>query len=146
MRINTYEEFQLWLAKEVEVREEFRSVLPSDMQDQLDLEPESLAVLETFLLDRYSSIDAAMRINERPVVDAAARHVGLVMILNIDGAEWAIDLENADSVYFKLPIIRFVDEDEECPLSMVTTSLDRRTGTFLRDLVVGYVGQYHAPS
>jgi hypothetical protein len=140
MRLNSREEFQTWLAKEVEVREELEAMIG----DELGLDKTSLNKLESFLLERYDSPDDALKLEERNVLDAAARHIGLVMLLGIDGSVWAIDLENEDNAYYRLPIIRMSDEAEECPLAMATASLDRRTGTYLLGVVEYYEETYNA--
>lgn len=140
MRLHSQEDFQIWLAKEVEVREELETLLGKE----LSLEPESLDVLEAFLLRRYRDPQDILQLEARPVLDAAARHVGLVMVLNVDGSEWEIDLKNTDKLYYALPIIRLPDGGEECPLATVTTALERRTGEYLRTVVDSYAEQYNA--
>ena len=139
MRLHSWEEFQTWLAREVEVREELEKMIGTE----LGLDEPSLDVLEAFLLRRYRNEEAALRLGERGVLDAAARHIGLVMVLNVDGAEWTIDLQNEDNAYYALPIIRFADGAEECPLTMATAALDRRTGDYLRGIVGTYQEEYN---
>src|SRR5262249_24430626 len=82
-------------------------------------------------------------LDERGVIDAAGRHIGLVFLLNVDGANWAINLENEDRAFYGLPIIRFSNGDEECPLAMATASLDRRTGDYLRTVVENYEAEFN---
>jgi hypothetical protein len=139
MRLHSSEAFQIWLVSELEVREELYAMMGADP----GLDEASLDAVEAFLLARYASPDDALRLDQRNVLDAAARHIGLVMVLNIDGAEWQIDLDNKDSVYYRLPIIRFSDGVEECPLSMATAALDRRTSEFLRTVVTSYQEDYN---
>ena len=131
MRLHSYEEFQTWVAKDLEVREELYAIMGKD----LGADVESLDELEAFLLARYRDPDEALRLDQRGILDAAVRHVELVMILNIEGAQWAIDLDTEDSAFYRLPVIRLKDDADVCPLTMVTTALDRRTGHFLRTVV-----------
>jgi len=142
MRLHSREEFQTWLANDLEVRNELYAL----MGGELGTDEASLDTLEAFLLGRYKTPDDALQLSERAVLDAAARHIGLVMLLNVDGASWAIDLENQDSVYYRLPIIRLADGAEECPLSMATAVLDRRAGHYLRNLVETYEEDYNSDS
>ena len=142
MRLHSRQEFQVWLANDLEVREE----LDAMVGDELGTDLASLDKLEAFLLGRYRNPAAALRLDERGVLDAAARHIGLVMLLNVDGAEWAIDLDDEDNAYYRLPIIRFSDGAEECPLTMATAALDRRTGKYLRKLVENYQEDYNGPA
>lgn len=139
MRLHSREDFEIWLANEFEVREELYAMMGGDP----GIDEASLDTLEAFLLSRYKNINEALRLDQRNVLDAAARHIGLVMVLSIDGAKWQIDLDNQDSVYYRLPIIRFSDGVEECPLTMATAALDRRTSEFLRTAVERYQEDYN---
>ena len=139
MRLHSCQEFQVWLANDLEVRDELEAMIGVE----LGIDEMSLDTLEAFLLRRYRNPDEALRLDGRGVLDAASRHIGLVMVLNIDGASWAIDLEDGDNVYYRLPIIRFPDQAEECPLAMATAALDRRTGDYLRTVVENYEENYN---
>jgi hypothetical protein len=139
MRLHSHQEFQTWLANDLEVREELYQLIGNE----LETDENSLDQLEAFLLARYSNPDQALTINERGVIDAAARHIGLVMLLNIDGAEWSINLDDEKNVYYRLPIIKFDDGAEACPLTLATASLDRRKGDYLRNVVESYQEDYN---
>lgn len=139
MRLHSWEEFQTWLARDPDVREELEEMIGA----QLGLDTLSLDTLETFLLRRFRTVEKAMELDQRAVLDAAGRHVGMVMLFNVDGTKWDIDLDHEDSVYYRLPIIRLADGGQECPLSMVTACLDRRTGRYLRGLVETYEEEYN---
>ena len=54
-----------------------------------------------------------------------------------------INLDDEKSLYYRLPVVRFADGTEECPLTMVTTCVDRREGTFLRELTEVYQEDYN---
>src|SRR6266481_645595 len=138
MRLHSPQEFQSWLAKDVEVRDELARMIG----EELGIDEESLDVLEAFLLRRYPNPAEALELSERGVLDAAARHIGLVMLLSIDGASWAIDFEDEKNIYYRLPIIRFPDGAEECPLTMATAALNRRIGEYLRTVVENYEQEY----
>ncbi|MGH8081518.1 MAG: hypothetical protein ACREP7_13170 [Lysobacter sp.] len=134
LQLHSKEAFQIWLASDVEVRDELNGLIGAE----LGLDADSLDALEKFLLARYADPDRILALGQRDVLDAAARHVGLVMLFTIDETEWAIDLDDADNVYYRLPIIRMGDGAEECPLTMITAALDRRTGEYLRTVVDSY--------
>lgn len=131
MRLHSRDEFQSWLAQDLDVREEFYAELGTE----LDVDEASLDQLEAWLLEHYSKPDAILALKERGIADAAARHVGRVMVLNIDDAVWEIDLDHEDDVNYRLPVVRMADGLSQCPLTLVTASLDRRTGSYLRDAV-----------
>lgn len=134
LRLHSKEAFQIWLARDVEVRDELSALIGAELSVGL----ESLDVLESFLLARYRIPGAILKLGARDILDAAARHVGLVMLLALDDAAWAIELADEDNAYYRLPIIRLADDAEECPLTMVTAALDRRTGSYLRGVVDSY--------
>lgn len=139
-RLHSREEFQTWLAVDLDVRDEFYAF----MGRELDVDLESLTVLEAFLLDRYPTPDAISTLDQRAIADAAARHVGRVLVLNVDDAVWEIDLDHPDNVYYRLPIVALLGGEQECPLTMVFACLDRRTRTYLRELVQNYQEDYNS--
>lgn len=132
--LHSREEFQVWLARDLEVRDELYELVGAELPPG----PESLDALEAFLLRRYPGPAAAVTLEQRGVTDAAARHVGLVFVLNIDDAVWDIETDDDGRLFYRLPVIRFGDGEEDCPLTMVTAALDRRTGTYLRDVFGSY--------
>lgn len=140
MRLHSQEEFQTWLANDLEVRDELAAMIGAE----LGTDEQSLDTLEAFLLARYRKPADALRLDQRAVLDAAARHIGLVMLLNIDGAEWGIDLDDKKNAYYRLPIIRIADGPEECPLALATASLDRRKGHYIRTVVENYEESYNS--
>ncbi|MEU4217122.1 hypothetical protein [Actinoplanes sp. NPDC026623] len=131
MRLHSRAAFENWLAGDLEAREELYGMMGGDPGFDIA----SLDALEAFLLKRYRKPDAALTLDQRPVLDAAARHVGLVMVLAIDGATWDLDLSDPSGVYFGLPVVQLPDGPAECPLSLVTAALDRRSGDYLSTVV-----------
>jgi hypothetical protein len=129
MRMHSREEFQTWLAQDLDVRDEFYAMIGKE----LDVDLDSLDELEAWLLDRYREPDEILALDRRGIADAAARHVGRVFVLNIDDAVWEIDLDKEKNPYWRLPVVRMRDGLDVCPLTLVTASLDRRTGTYLRE-------------
>jgi hypothetical protein len=138
LHMHSREELDTWLATEVEVRDELEAL----MGVELGFDEHSLDTLEAFLLRRYRTPEEAMTLEERGVLDATARHVGLLIVLTIEGAHWDLILDQPDHVYYRLPVIRFPEGATECPLTAVTAALDRRTGSFLREFVEGYQELY----
>lgn len=141
MRLHSRQEFQTWLANDLEVRDELAELMGGDPGTGFA----SLDTLEAFLLRRYQAPEDALRLDQRGVLDAAARHVGLVMILGIDGAAWKINLTDDDDVYYRLPVVQIADGPAECPLSLVTAALDRRTGDYLRTVGQNLAEEYNEP-
>jgi hypothetical protein len=137
--LHSRDEFQTWLARDLEVREDLYALMGSEPTPDVA----SLDEIEQFLLTRYPDPPTAVTLAARAVTDAVARHIGLVMILNIDDAVWEINLDDADRLFYRLPIIRFADDVEACPVALATASLDRRTGQFLRTVIENYQDTYN---
>lgn len=133
-RLHSDAEFQSWLARDVEARDELYELIGHE----LGITPASLDELEAYLLNRFPGPDDALKVGGREIADAAARHVGLVLVLGVEGASWDIELSDTDDAYYRLPVVRLADGSAECPLSLVTAALDRRTGDYLSG-VVGYL-------
>jgi hypothetical protein len=140
--MHSREEFQTWLAMDLEIRDELYALMGREPPPDID----SLDALEAFLLGRFPDPAAAVTLEHRGITAAAARHVGLVFVLNVDDAVWDIELDNEASLFYRLPVIRFADGAEECPLTMATASLDRRTGRYLRTIVENYRDDYSSIS
>ena len=141
MRLHTYQELQTFVATAQEVREELEQLVGRE----LGVDFASLDVLEAFLLGRYPTVEAGLTLDQRGVLDAAARQVGLVLILGIQGARWDINLENGKDVYYRLPVVALPDGSVECPISMVTAALDRRTGSYLSAIAEALAQDCDAP-
>jgi hypothetical protein len=138
MKLHSRAELETYVA----TLEEARVELEAFMKRELDVGPESLDTLEAFLLARYPTVDAAFTLDQRGVLDAAARHVGVVLLLSVPGARWDLDLEDERNVYYRLPILTLPDGAQECPLTLVTASLDRRTGTYISGVLRAYEEDY----
>jgi hypothetical protein len=140
--MHSREEFQTWLARDLEVRDELYALMGREPSPGID----SLDELEAFLLGRFPGPAAAVALEHRGITDAAARHVGLVFVLNVDDAVWDIELDNEAALFYRLPVIRFADDAQECPLTMTTAALDRRTGDYLRTIIESYRDDYCSTS
>ena len=137
-RMHSREELEAWRACDLEIRDELYALIGTE----LALDIESLASLEAFLLARFGKPDDALSLEQRGVTDAAARHLGLVIVLNVDDARWTIDLDDEKNLYYRLPVIELADGWVTCPLSSVTAALDRRTGSYLAELAQGLREEY----
>jgi hypothetical protein len=73
-KFHSREDFQIWLASDVEVRDELYAMMPRDPGRDMA----SLDEVEAFLLARFPTPDAALALEHRAVLDAVARHIGLV--------------------------------------------------------------------
>ena len=128
----SHEQFQDWLAHMDDALEAFLARLPAEMRERLDGSPESLGVLEAWLLERYPTIDAILEDEEASHLDGAARYVGEVFRRML-GGHWRLRLNNPKYVYYGIPEFWFLEKKDTpiASLPLVTSSLDRRTGKHL---------------
>ena len=132
---STLDDFDAWLTAMDDVIDEFLTGLPEDVRVRLDYSPESLDVLEAWLLHNYES-PAALQAADAAMLDGPARYLGETMRRNL-GGKWTINLERPDVVFFGLPILTDVRGATApmSPYSLTTAALDRRTGKYLRTIL-----------
>lgn len=127
----TKDDFECWVMQMDEAIDEFANdTLPADLANGLDYSLESLDSLEMWLLDVYPDIPSVLQDSEKTVVDGASRYVGEVFRKQLGGI-WSIDLVNPKNVYFNIPVVEMKGLWRECPASLVTAAVDRRTGCYI---------------
>lgn len=130
------EDFEYWLASMDDFLEDFVSEFPEDQKCLLDFSPESLDVVEKWILSYYEDTKAALVKPESQRVNNAACYVGEVF-RKTHGGKWTIRLDDPKFAFYALPVLS-AGKKTECPLSLVTASADRRTGTYLRMVLENY--------
>jgi hypothetical protein len=128
--------FDDWLIDMDDAIDRFLNALPGNVRERLDFSPESLDVLERWLLERYPSLDAALAESEKDTLDGAARYVGETYRRTL-GGRWDIELDDPKDVNYRLPVLTgFKGEySRQSPVTLVTASLDRRAGSYLRTVL-----------
>jgi len=111
----------------------FRDSLPADLSARLDLSPDSLSAIEAYALETYPSASHAKPLTEARALDGMARYVGQVFRAHL-GGKWKIDFSDPRNAFHGLPQLVGMSGQRAqiCPLTLVTSSLDRRTGKQLR--------------
>jgi len=127
------DQFQMWLMDMDEAIERFRHSVSEDVATALDFTPESLKTLESIVLAKYSCVDEIKRPSEAEPVDGMARYVGEVFRKKL-GGKWMIDHSDQKNAFYGLPQLVEMNgqRTQICPLTLVTASTDRRTGSFIR--------------
>ncbi|WP_291432617.1 hypothetical protein [Deinococcus sp.] len=133
MYISDEDAFGYWVFQNPDVVKDFKDSLPSGISEQLDYSVNSLDVLETWLTENFNTVDEITSFVNVSVLDGSARYVGRVFLANL-GGKWGIDIHNKDNMYHSLPVIES-KVGVTCPLSVVSTSIDRRTGHFISDVL-----------
>ena len=106
--------------------------LPAEIESRLDFSPQSLNVLESWILNKYPSTQAMTEPDQTITLDALARYIGETF-RKVLGGYWDIQLDEPDLVYFSLPIITGFKGGlgYDCPITLATATANRRTGTYL---------------
>ena len=130
------EEFEFWLSDMDDALERFFGRVPSAIRSRLDFSPESLDVLEAWVLERYASTDALVKPEAKETVDGLARYVGETYRKAI-GGKWEIRFDDPGYAYYGLPQLTGFSPRPTpiAPHSLVTASADRRTGSYWRTVL-----------
>lgn len=127
--------FEYWLMDMSDAIDRFMAMLPAEVSSKLDYGPDSLRVLEQWLLARYEDNAGARDASQAATLDGAARYLGETLRKNLGGT-WFIAFDDPRNVFHGLPQLRGMRSQtgQICPLTLVTASLARRTGTFFRKI------------
>ncbi|KAB2927069.1 MAG: hypothetical protein F9K24_22830 [Leptonema illini] len=108
----------------------------------LDFSVESLDRIEESLLRRYPSMESLKDKKESQHLDGYARYVGETF-RKLAGGVWEIRLDDPNYAFFGIPQINNLggQKTPACPLILVSTSVSRRTGKFLRLVLSSYLGK-----
>ncbi|NEJ19495.1 hypothetical protein GR247_04825 [Rhizobium leguminosarum] len=125
--------FEVWLIHMDDAIQNLINSLPNELGSRLDYSPESLDSLEAWLLEKYSSVQDELSEQSNPIIDGASRYVGETLRKNLGGT-WFINNTDENLLYFGVPQLQNMrgQRIQISPLAMVTTSLDRRRGSYLR--------------
>lgn len=125
--------FEFWLIEMDDALDRFFGELPEGIRQDMDYSPESLQILEAWLLGKYSDTTMMLPVSESKLVDGVARYTGEVFRRNL-GGKWIIDFNDKKNAFYGLPQLGGMpgQKVQICPLTMATTSADRRTGKFLQ--------------
>lgn len=127
--------FEFWLMEMDNALDRFFGVLPEGARQGMDYSPESLQILEAWLLGKYSDTTMMLPVSESKLVDGVARYIGEVFRRNL-GGKWIIDFKDKKNAFYGLPQLGGMPGQklQICPLTLATTSADRRTGKFLQTI------------
>jgi len=125
-------QFQNWLAHMDDAIEEFLARLPGEVRAHLDGSPESLDVLEAWLLERYLTMSGILSDDALSNLNGAMCYVGEVFRKAL-GGQWRIRLDDPKYAFHGIPEVSFLEKNDMpvAPITLVTASLDRRTGKYL---------------
>jgi hypothetical protein len=129
-------DFQYWLSEMDDALARFLEGIDEPVRSQLDLSPESLDALETWVLKRYKSPDELLETDAKRVLDGVARYIGETYRKHV-GGQWQIRLDDPKYAFFGLPELTGFSEKPTpiSPHSLATAMTDRRSGMYLRTIL-----------
>jgi len=134
------DDFDYWVADMDDALDRFFTRLPEHVCKKLDYSPASLDTLETWILEKYPDTQEMLKTDQLELVDGAARYIGETFRKCI-GGYWDIRLDDPKYVYYGLPILTGFRNSStpECPLTLATAAADRRTGSYIRNVLEDYM-------
>lgn len=143
--VSDQDQFEYWLSDMPEGLARLKRMVPPALAAQLDLGSDSLPLLEQWLLASYASTAEMQAPDQAQRLDAAARYVGEVLRKR-QGGRWAIELKDRKDAFWGLPQLRGMAGQQAavCPLTLVTASAHRRTGTYLQTILAQLVANSEA--
>lgn len=133
------DQFQFWLMDMDDALERFMQSVPRQTAAALNSSAESLEILEGLILAQYATVAEAKAPEQAKRLDGYARYIGELFRRHF-GGKWKIELDDPKNAFYRLPQIAGMRGQQVplCPLTMVTTAVDRRTGKFLRTIFNNY--------
>jgi hypothetical protein len=131
-KAKNWKTFEDWKFVMTEAIPEFLSKLPEDIADSMDFSPDSLDILEEYILKNFT-VESIKEEKNMYWCDWFARYIGETYRKNLDGAEWGIDLEDENQMYYGLPVITnaYKQQVDYCPHEEILTVLILKTGNCL---------------
>jgi len=124
--------------------DEWAKNIPEDITSLLDYSPESLNVIEAYILSNFDK-DSVSDIKNKNAVDAVISYYGETLRRNLPESTWFLDLEDESNIYFNLPSIKTPVAFPISPYSLIKRIINKNSGTFLRDFYVKRLGFINNP-
>jgi hypothetical protein len=139
-RMETLDDFRQWAIFMDDYLNRFIGFMSQEDQLRLDYSPESLDIVEVWLLNKFPDLMAIANAEEDGLVDGIVCYVGETFRKNL-GCKWTIILDNPESEYYQLPIIKNFQDPLIpiiSPLHLITKALEKRAGWYMRIALLAY--------
>ncbi|EGV43084.1 hypothetical protein BZARG_3069 [Bizionia argentinensis JUB59] len=117
---------------------------PKKLVDVLDYSPESLKVIEKYILENYTR-ETLGKPENKSTIDAIISYYSEVFMRNLPNSIWHIELEDENSVDFNLPCIKTPIGTLVNPYYLIKRVMAKNKGTFLYDFYVKRLGYINNP-
>jgi hypothetical protein len=139
-RMETLDDFRSWAIFIDDYINNFIGVLSLEDQQKLDYSPQSLDIVEVWLLNKFPGLAAFFETEEDGLFDGIVCYVGEVFRINLDG-KWMINLDDPNAEHYQLPVIKkFTDPSIPIisPLHLITNALEKRAGWYMQITLLAY--------
>ncbi len=117
---------------------------PKEIVEALNYNPESLKVVEKYILDNYDK-EALSVPENKTAIDALISYYAETFRRNLPNSIWYIELEDEDSIDFNLPCIKTSIGTLINPYYLFKRVIAKNKGTFLYDFYVKRLGFINNP-
>lgn len=122
-----YDNFIEWTTFTEDRISQWKKDIPNEVSSKLDWSPESLLVVEEYLLDNYV-LEDQQDIEKRSALDAIVSYVGDLIRKNIPETIWKIELEDETNIFYNLPYLVFKLGVPLSPHKLVQDALTEKAG------------------
>ncbi len=132
---NKEEAYTWWLTCMKDVLN-YTCLLPYKISKNLDYSIDSLEVLEEYILENFT-IETIYYDKNKYALDFFVRYIGETFFKNISNLKWSFVTDKED-FYYGVPVLIKNNSElftKKSPLSFVIASLDRKTGTYIRNIL-----------
>ena len=131
-KLSDEDKFQYWLVEMDFAIDALQEIFAVEGMGDLDYSSESLDVLESWLLSKYSNLDSTRNSEGNKILDMSARYVGETLRKNFGGV-WSLNTTDPKNVYYGIPELKGVKNQrvQLCPLALITTLISRGQKGFL---------------
>jgi hypothetical protein len=124
--------FAEWLTFIGDRVKEWKRTLSKETSSQLDWTPQSLTIIERYLLDHFKLSDQNNK-DKRTSLDAIVSYTGEVFRKHIPETVWKIDVEDTSNIFYNLPYLVFKLGVPVCPHYLIQDALTNKTGSELSE-------------
>ena len=137
------EVFTEWITFIEDRVDSWKESLDLDFANRLDYQPESLKIVEEYILSNYNK-DSLSNQDYKMPLDALISYFGETFRRNLSKTHWFIDLEE-DSFFFNVPALKSPIGTLISPHYLMRRVIQKNRGTFLYDSYIKRLGFIENP-
>ncbi len=126
------DQFNWWIAFIPDKIFALEEKLPKNIKNKLDYSVMSLDILEKYLLKNYT-VESMMK--DKKMWDYCASYMGYTYKKNILKAEWHIELDDKESIFYNMPYLKVAKSINFVPHSYITALLSKKKNNLLSSTI-----------